>query len=60
MEKTRVNLLQPPDYTRKINYGRFWASPKITQKGSDHIREKLNPYGENPNFGENGDRRVPV
>ena len=22
------------------------------KKGSDHIREMLNPYGENPNYGE--------
>jgi hypothetical protein len=59
--KKRVNLLQPPDYTGKNNYGKFWAPPTIMgKKGSDHIREILNPYGENPNYGKNGDRRAPV
>ena len=32
MEKNRVNLLQPPDYTGKNNYGKFWAPPTIMGK----------------------------
>ena len=54
-----VKLLQPPDYTGKIN--QFWKilgpSKNDGKTGSDHIREILNPYEENLIMERNGDRR---
>ena len=35
------------------------AFKKYGKKGSDHIREILNPCRENPNYGKHGDRRAP-
>lgn len=48
-----VNLLEnPPDYTGNIHYGKSWAPKMIEKHGkTDHIRELLNPYEENPNYG---------
>jgi len=59
--KNWVDLLQPPDYAGKINYGKFRALPKMIEKKVKITSRKiLNPYGENPNYGKNGDWRAPV
>ena len=61
MEKNGLicsNPLTTQEKTIMANFGplqQLWG-----KKGSDHIREILNPYGENPNYGKNGDRRAPV
>ena len=48
MEKP-VNLPPPPDFTGKINYGNNGHLQELwKKKGSDHFRDILNPYGENP------------
>ena len=57
MEKP-VNLLEPPDFTGKINYGNNGHLQELwKKKGSDHFRDILNPYGEKSNYGKIGRRR---
>ena len=48
-----------PWFHRKNQLWKQWPPPRIMEKkkGSDHIRDILNPYGEKSNYGKIGRRR---